>query len=160
MRFNENTTNKIEYFYIKKPTFYQLKSFIAILADQFRYFTRNFYLEKSNLFDNASNLNKPYLKEIRQFIINSIIKITKFFTEGAYDSLMQSQNVAYKSIQPNYDQDDAEKQAIHKLTERKVVSFSQIKPSLLFFNEDGYSFSIISICLKLSESNCTDCTCT
>lgn len=118
-----------KYFYITTPTFYQINSFVSVLADQLRYFTVNFYLEKTILFENAMSRSKTYLYKIRQFIIESIIEITKFFTEGAYNNVIQSQDIAYKSQTADYNQEEAERIAINKLTERKVVSFSQIKSS-------------------------------
>ena len=83
-------------------------------------------------------------------MLNSLIKNTRHFTEGAFNKLLNSQMNAYKLgvEQGNYDENKQEDIAIKALaSNQQIISFEQIKPSLIFFHEgEGQEFSIISTC--------------
>lgn len=57
------------------------------------------------------------------------------FTQGAYGKLIKSQETA-QEIQTNedgtYDENNVLNEAIKSLTQREVISYKQIKPSLIF----------------------------
>ena len=66
---------------IENPNYYQITSFIDILAEQFSKFSKNFYLE-------AFSLKEKKNLSIRRTIIESFIKLTKHFTEGAFTNII------------------------------------------------------------------------
>ena len=135
----------LEYININQPTYYQITSFINILAVQFKKFNQNYIL-------NAHNL-KISTKEgslMRQLIIENFIKITKYFTEGAFTNLIKklenSSNVKYGYYDKEQEQKENEK-AVNNLAEddHHVVSFNSITNTLVFFHEGvNESFSIIT----------------
>ena len=116
---------------IDLPNYYQIKSFIDVLATQFKQFNRNHYI-------NAALLNMFKTdKSIRTFIIESYIKLTKHFTKGAFNELIESREDQKLDI----------KEGIKKLSEIKtnLISFDKFDYSLIFFYEGtGELFSIIS----------------
>ena len=129
---------------IKGATFYQKKIFISILANQFKYFLRSIFLNPNYLLGNGIAKNKPELYKIREIIIDCFIKLTNHFTKGAYDYLLQKENVSFKSFGLDYDLLKAEEAAIQELSKKKQVSFKDINPSLLLFNQDGQSLSVVT----------------
>ena len=129
---------------IPEPNYYQIKSFIDILATQFKKFNQSFYLN-TNVFEEF-NIDK----NLRTFIIESFIKITKYFTKGAFNEILSSQEIYQKQFfgiyDENLDLDSAMKNlADNAEKDHEVVSFDKIDPSLLFFHEgNGEGFSIIT----------------
>ena len=124
---------------IKAPNYYQIKSFIDILAEQFSKFGRNFYLEADSLILVKS--------KIREFAIKSFIKITKHFTEGAFIKIVKSQKKTHDYLFGQYDENKDNEKGMEDLanTEHEVVSFDKIDPSLIFFHEgESQLFSIIT----------------
>ena len=57
----------------------------------------------------------------------------------------------YEKFTANFDETAANEKGIENLCNRKPVSFDVIKPSLIFFNDDGQALSIISTCSPDSE---------
>ena len=76
----EEIENKIEL-----PNYYQITSFIDVLATQFKKFNQNFYLNAHmiKMFHNGDPMN------FRSFIVESFIKITKHFIEGAFTKIVK-----------------------------------------------------------------------
>jgi hypothetical protein len=70
---------------IKVPNYYQITSFIDVLAIQFKKFTRNFFLTANELRMQQQDTS------IRTFILESFIKITKYFTEGVFTKIVKAQ---------------------------------------------------------------------
>ena len=130
-----------EYFNVPKSTYYQKLCFINIIASQLIFFTNNFYLEVQQLKE-AGNL-----QNIRNFMIEGLIKNTQHFTKGAYSNLIESQDMSQKRQTGKYDEEKELQEAIKKLENKEVISYKQIKPSLIFCNLDGGSLSIITNCL-------------
>jgi hypothetical protein len=128
---------------IPNPTYYQIMSFINVLAVQLKKLNRNFYLNAFQLLLTGKNINY-----IRTFIVESFIKLTKHFTEGAFTNLIKGQEKLHRSILfSEYDEKTDIDNAMNDLANDRhtVISFDQIDPSLLFFHEgDGESFSIIT----------------
>ena len=61
---------------IPNPTYYQIISFINVLAVQLKKLNQNFYLNAFQLILTGKNINY-----IRTIIVESFIKLTKHFTE-------------------------------------------------------------------------------
>ena len=127
---------------IDQPTYYQIISFIDILAEQLKKFNKNFYLNAFELL-----LKGKKQCEKRTFIVNSFIKLTKHFTKGAFTDLIKKQESVHKSLFGVYNEQQDINNAVNDLADdkHKIISFDQIDPSLLFFHEGtGESFSIIT----------------
>ena len=126
----------------KYPTYYQIKSFIDVLSVQFIKFNQSFILNAFDLYYRPDNL-----KNIRTFIIDSFIKLTNYFTEGAFTKLINEQTITHNKMFGQYDEGEDIKQGINDLASNKhyIISFDKIDPSLVFFHEgDGQMFSIIT----------------
>ena len=114
------------------PNYYQITSFIEVLAAQLKKFNQNFYL-------NANIINMFYNRKswkIRSFIVESFIKIAKHFTEGALYKLVKIKKI-HKEIEDG----------IEDLSNNNhsIVSFNNIAPFLLFFHEgNSQLFSVIT----------------
>ena len=128
---------------IPKPTYYQINSFIDVLAVQFKKFNQNYFLNARQL-----RIKNVKAQSIRTFIIESFIKLTKHFTEGAFTDLLKSQEETHKAITGKYDEDEDINNAVQNLAineKKEIISFNKIDPSLLFFHEgEGQLFSIIT----------------
>ena len=127
---------------IPEPTYYQIVSFINVLAVQLKKLNQNVYLNAYELILTGKNINY-----IRTVIVDSFIKITKHFTEGAFTELLKKQEKAHKSQFGIYDEGKVLNNAVNALAnnQHEVLSFEKIDPSLLFFHEGaGESFSIIT----------------
>ena len=127
---------------IPNPTYYQIISFVNILAVQLKKLNQNIYLNSYDLILSGKNINY-----IRTFIVESFIKLTKHFTEGAFTELLKKQENTHKSQFGIYDEGKDLNKAVNALANNKheVLSFDKIDPSLLFFHEGcGESFSIIT----------------
>ena len=128
---------------IKEPNYYQIISFINVLAVQLKRFNKSFYLNALELINN----NKYNIIDVRTFIVNSFIKLTSHFTEGAFSELLQGQNKVSNSQFGIYDEEKDLNNAINNLARdvKDVISFDKIDPSLIFFHEgESQSFSIIT----------------
>ena len=124
----------------EKFSYYQINSFIDVLSVQLKKFTQSYYF---NAYDLSSKNN---LKNIRTFIIDSFIKLTKYFTEGAFTNLIH-QNINHKIIFGQYNEREDIKEGINNLAKNDhyKISFDKIDPSLVFFHEgDNPFFSIIT----------------
>ena len=136
-----------KYFKINNPTFYQIKCFIDIIGSQLKSFTNNYHLTVERLTEVGSLKGDKELNKMRDYILNALIENTEHFTKGAYGNLIQSQENSQK-IQSNekFNEEDILKNALEILSKREVISYQQIKPSLIFSNLDGMSLSIIQNC--------------
>ena len=126
---------------IKNPTYYQINTFIDILGEQLKNFNQNYYL-------NAFQLRTARISYIRTFIVRSFIKLTEYFTKGAFTDLLKSQEQTHNYLNKQYNEGEDIKKAINDLAKndkKEVVSFDKIDNSLLFFYEgEGQSFSVIT----------------
>ena len=126
-----------------KPNYYQISTFIDVLAVQFKKLNRNFFFRVDILQENP----KIAQKEIKKFIVKSFIKITNHFTEGIFTDIVKSQELTYNLRFNKYDEEKDIKDAVEKLSNAKhrEISFKEIDPSLIFFHEGSRdSFSIIT----------------
>jgi len=136
---------------IENPNYYQIESFIKIVAEQLRLFTVSCYLNVDQLnhtqrFKRNSNLN-----EIRKFFVESLIKTTKHFITSSYDNIIKGQNVTYGQQQGRIDPKKANERANEILTNKKPFSIKDIRPSIVLINEDGQSISEIVTFKKNTE---------
>ena len=128
---------------IKEPTYYQIISFINVLALQLKKLNKNYYLNAHQLIL-SNRMSNCY---IRDFIVKSFIKLTKHFTQGAFIDLIKGQEMVHKSLFGQYDEGQDINNAVNDLAkDHDVISFKDIDPSLLFFHEgdNDQSFTIIT----------------
>ena len=138
----EQIINK--HFQVQNQNYYQKMNFIKILSIQFKKFTQNVYFN----YDIARLDGKEkIIEKARVAVIENFISLTKVFTRSPFDTVLLRQN---KSIEifGKYDANKAVEEGIMALADdnnkQEIFSFKQIKPSLVFFNRDGGSLSIIS----------------
>ena len=127
---------------IPNPTYYQIISFINVLAVQLIKLNKNFYLNAFELILSGKKINR-----IRTIIVESFIKLTNHFTEGAFTNLIKGQEKVHQSLFGEYDEEKDINDAVNDLANdnHNIISFDKINPSLLFFHEgDGEQFSIIT----------------
>ena len=127
---------------IKKPSYYQIITFINILAAQLKRFNQSFFLNAHQLITSKKN---AYL--IRTFIVKNFIECSLNISEGIFSNLL-SQNNEHKFLFGQYNEEQDINNAINNLAinNHDIISFDNIKSSLLFFHEGsgGDSFSIIT----------------
>ncbi|OUM64773.1 hypothetical protein PIROE2DRAFT_60449 [Piromyces sp. E2] len=98
---SQDTCQKLifQFLNIENPNYYQIESFIKIVAGQLKLLTNSWYLSADQL-DYVFKLTKiPYLKQARKFFIESLLKITKHFITSSYDDIIKGQNVTYEQQQ-------------------------------------------------------------
>ena len=148
----EEIINK--YFKVKNQNYYQKMNFIKILSVQFIKFTNNIYFnydlvnqdKNEALFYNEAFIRREnIIKKARISVIKNFIVLTEVFTRSPFDSVLLQQIESMKLF-GKYDERKAKEDAIFSLANGKqeIFSFDKIKPSLVFFNRDGQSLSIIS----------------
>ena len=125
------------------PTYYQICSFISVLAHQLKYFTKNIYFDVQTMKENGKERNLS----VRIDYVKAFISITAYFTKGAYGKLLNSQEINISLQEGNSDE-----KAINMLTDNKdIISYDKINPSLIFLNDDGQSMTIICTMDKNSK---------
>ena len=137
----EEIINK--HFKVENQSYYQKMNFIKILSVQFKKFTNSIYFN----YDIANMDQKgPIIKKARIAVIKNFIDLTKVFTRSPFDSVLLKQQKQTMELFGKYDENQAIEEGIMALANDKqeIFSFENIKPSLVFFNQDGQSFSIIS----------------
>ena len=136
----EKIINK--HFTVENQSYYQKMNFIKILSIQFKKFTKSIYFnyEIANM-----DLKGETIKNARKMVIKNFIDLTKVFTRSPFDTVLLKQKESM-DLFGKYDENQAKEDGIMALANDKqeIFSFEQIKPSLVFFNRDGESFSIIS----------------
>ena len=129
---------------IPEPTYYQIISFINVLAIQLKKFNQNYFLNAYQLLCARGGSTCM----VRTFIVESFIKLTKYFTEGAFTNLLNRQKIVHEIVFGQYDENKDINNAVNELANNKheEISFEKIDPSLIFFHEGtGQNFSIITI---------------
>ena len=129
------------HFKVQNQNYYQKMNFIKILSVQFTKFTKDVF------FDCAIVDNPNVIQKVRKTIIRNFILLTQVFTKSPFDTVLLRQKKAIE-IFSNYDDEKMKEEEINILADEKektqIFSFDLIKPSLVFFNKDGHSISIIS----------------
>ena len=134
------------HFTVENQNYYQKMNFIKILSVQFKKFLTNIYLTPDDQ-ENKNDNNREVIRKARANIIKNFIELSKVFTQSPFDTVLVKQIKSMKFF-GKYEEDKAVQEGIDALADEKdkkmIFSFEQIKPSLVFFNQDGQSFSIIS----------------
>jgi hypothetical protein len=121
----ENECNKIileaikKYNKIEKPNYYQIKTFVNILGVQLKRFSQNEFLSALNIL----SLEDKDLLTIRSCIVENFINMTKYFTQGAFDDLLQSQEITHQILFGQYDEGKDIRNAIDNLAKKKKWCF-------------------------------------
>ena len=138
------------YFNVENQNYYQKMNFIKILSLQFQNFFNSIYFDYNIAFYNGI---PELIMKARISVIKNFIALTKVFTRSPYDQLLIKRQKDNIDIYNKYDHNAAIEKAITALENEKheVFSFDDIKPSLVFFNMDQNSFSIISNANKNDE---------
>ena len=140
----EKIINK--YFKVENQNYYQKMNFIKILSLQFKKFTENVFFNYEYSKKNEIG-NHEILKKVRKPIIKNFIELTKVFTRSPFDTVLLKQKKSMELF-GKYDDNQAIEDGVKALAnedeKQEIFSFKQIKPSLVFFNRDGGSLSIIS----------------
>ena len=136
----EEIINK--YFVVENQNYYQKINFIKILSVQFKKFTENPYFNYEMAEEDQRG---EIIANARKNVIRNFIELTKVFTQSPFDKVLLKKNKSLK-IFNKYDENEAIEDGIKSLANEKqeIFSFTKIKPSLVFFNRDGGSISIIS----------------
>ena len=138
----EKIINK--YFIVENNNYYQKMNFIKILSLQFKKFTENIYFNYNIALDTGREL---VISNIRKLIISNFISLSKIFTSSPFDSVLLKK-IDSIDLFGKYDEALAIKEGMNDLANEKIkkqiFSFEKIKPSLVFFNLDNQSLSIIS----------------
>ena len=138
----EKIINK--HFQVANQNYYQKMNFIKILSIQFKKFTENPFFN----YEISRDLGKQnVIKKARESVIKNFIALTKVFTRSPFDTILLRQTKSLE-MYGKYDDTQAKDDEIIELADnnkkQEIFSFEQIKPSLVFFNRDGGSLSIIS----------------
>ena len=78
-----------------KITYYQITTFINILAEQLKKFNINTLLSASTILDTVGLEEKCF---IRTIILENLIKLSNFFTKGSFTQLIKEQEEAQNLI--------------------------------------------------------------
>ena len=135
---------------IDMPNYYQINSFISILGEEFKILANSIFLSSEEINIKLQDNSRKDLIGIRNFFIQCLIEVTKHFIKGAYDEILKEQNYIEKkqkseSININNDE------KLRNLISTKKVSFDKIDPSLIIFNDDKQSITIIATCDRKTE---------
>ena len=128
---------------ITEPTYYQITSFINVLAIQLKNLNKSAFLNAYQLIV-SGDMNNCL---VRTVIVNNFIELTKHFTKGAFTDLIKQQDKTHKSIAFGIykEVEDLDKAIKNLSVAHDEISFDKIDPSLLFFQEgNGESFFIIT----------------
>ena len=128
----ERIINK--HFQAENKNYYQKMNFIKILSVQFRKFTENCYLNYDIV---KGEILEILIVEIRKSVIYNFIELTKVFTKSPFDSILLNKD-------DNLTREEEIWTMANEKNKKEIFSFEKIKPSLVFFNIDGGSLSIIS----------------
>ena len=122
-------------------SYYQVKTFIDVLAFQFKKFNQSFIFKDDYLIKNE------YLKNIRTIAANSFIKFSNYSTEGAFTELIKEKRSSRNVLFGQYDQNEDIKVANDKLAKNEhfIVSFDKIDSPLIIFHQGNQvNFSTIT----------------
>ena len=129
---------------IKKPTYYQITTFINVLANQLIQFNRNYYLSACTLLDVGLN-NCCF---IRSLIIKKFIDLTRYFTKGAFTELLNEQKEVQTLLLKKFDENKIIEKAndILENCTHESISFEKMDLALVFFHggDNSNYFSIIT----------------
>jgi hypothetical protein len=125
-------------------------NFIKILSIQFKKLIMHYYFNYDTAVQDGRG---DIIKKARVSIIKNCIALTKVFTRSPFDTVLLRQTKSMELFN-KYDDEQALQDCVDALANEKqeIFSFKLIKPSLVFFNRDGSSLSIISVLFFLFSS--------
>ena len=105
--------------------------------------------EKNNNYINDNLNSKIYdfkITSVRKIMINNLIKLTLHFIKGPFTKMILNQKSAITQIFGEFNEKKINEIANIYLSnaDEERISFEKINPSLVFFNEDVQTFSIIT----------------
>ena len=124
------------------PNFGQIEIFSDILGDLIYSLEENNEINPKTIMEKSNSF--PILKEIRGKIISSYIDFVIKFTAFSYESILENQEIASKhQKQLGYKlTDDTKKKLIEEINKKRVVTYNDIRPGIILFNnipkEQGY----------------------
>jgi len=129
---------------IEKPTYYQITTFINVLASQLIQFNRNYFLSACTILDTGNVKNCS----VRSLIIRKFIDLTKYFTKGAFTELLNEQESVQTLMNNKFNEKEKIEKANNILENHKhdSISFEKMDLALIFFHGGNNSvfFSIIT----------------
>ena len=144
IKLNANECEQIinRHFKVENHNYYQKINFIKILSIQFKKFCDNMYFD----YDVATQCGKQdVICNVRKCVIKNFIILTEVFARSPYDSILNKKVESLKLFGKKQENKIKEDALISLTNEMKeIFSFDLIKPSLVFFNRDGFSLSIIT----------------
>jgi len=144
IKLNANECEQIinRHFKVENQNYYQKINFIKILSVQFKKFCDNMYFD----YGVATTCGKQdVICSVRKCVIKNFIILTEVFAHSPYDSILNKKVKSFKIFGKSQENKVKEEALISLTNEMKeIFSFDLIKPSLVFFNKDGFSLSIIT----------------
>ena len=135
----------LKYLDIEQPNLYQVNTFVNVLCCEFEKFNSCYAFSPSTLKENAQavGMTPEEALNTRKLIIGYLIKITKHFTIGPYENLIKLQIF----------QDFVDNSEINQSLKIKIdsITYDDIKPSLVVFNNDGNSVMFLTTCSQNQE---------
>lgn len=141
---NEEECQELIKKYLNKEncTYHQINIFIKVLYHQLKLFSINYFLMPETF--EMGQIDKI----IRFNLVKAFLDLTKFFTIGAFDELLNEQ----KGTKFNYDENTIKAIANELSSKEKTINFDNLKDnSLICINEDKQSLTILTNCDKNSE---------
>ena len=138
------------------PNYGQIGIFISLLEDLIYNLDYSKYMHPIMLQQNINNFQK--LRNIRETIMNSYIDLVVRFSSLSYEQILENQEIAAKN-QKNMGfklTDQMKDQLIKKLNKKRIITYEEIKPSIILFNkkpEDEEYLTKCSIITSYKEND-------
>ena len=128
---------------IKNPTYYQITTFVNVLASQLIQFNRNYCLSACTIIDSGKFQNCS----VRSLIINKFIELTRYFTKGAFTELLNEQKIVQTLILSKGKEKEKIEKANKLLEECKhdSISFNNMDNLALVLFHGGVNINFFSI---------------
>ena len=128
---------------IKKPTYYQITTFINVLASQLIQFNRNYFLSACSILDSGRFYNCC----VRSLIVKKFIELTSYFTKGAFTELLNEQEIVQTLMKSKGKEKEKIERANKLLEECKhdSISFNNMNNLALVFFHGGDNSNFFSI---------------
>ncbi|ORX43503.1 P-loop containing nucleoside triphosphate hydrolase protein [Piromyces finnis] len=127
---------------VENLNYYQIYSYIQIVSSQLELLSNSEYFKVEQLNSDISK-NMKYIDEVRGYIVSSIFTITKYFITSSYDDILKNQDLAINHSMGTVDYDFVIEEVRKILSNPNIISIDNIRPSMVLFNEDGMSVTII-----------------
>ena len=85
------------------------------------------------------------ITNVRKIMIENLVKLTLYFVKGPYNKIALNQEKTNLQLFGDFNENKINEIANQSLSKKdEIISFEKINPSLVFFNEDIQTFSIIT----------------